>query len=165
MLKKIENIYFVFIFFLTTILVFLSRQLQINFVKKYENIFYVYNEPVFTNPDSYLYFSKIKKILLQPTINFQNYFNFEFLVSLYLILINIFRTLNLTELALVSTPYIIVLVFWSIYLFFSSFINKYAALFISLISCLSNVFLTRSSSLSFDTDPFNIFFYFYYYLF
>ena len=82
------------------------------------------------------------------------------MVSLYLILINIFRTLNLTELALVSTPYIIVLVFWSIYLFFSSFINKYAALFISLISCLSNVFLTRSSSLSFDTDPFNIFFLF-----
>ena len=118
MLKKIENIYFVFIFFLTTILVFLSRQLQINLVKKYKNIFYVYNEPVFTNPDSYLYFSKIKKILLQPTINFQNYFVDEFLVSLYLILINIFRTLNLTELALVTTPYIIVFVFWSIYLFF-----------------------------------------------
>ena len=160
MSKKFENLYFLFIFLLSSALVFLSRQFQINYIKKNESIFYVFNEPVFINPDAYLYFSIIKKKLLEPSLTIYSYFNDEFLVSLYLVLTNIFHKINLLELALISTPYTVILVFFSIYLFFSFLSNKYLAILTSLIFSLSNIFLTRSSALYFDTDIFNVFFLF-----
>ena len=160
MSKKFENLYFLFIFLLSSALVFLSRQFQINYIKKNESIFYVFNEPVFINPDAYLYFSIIKKKLLEPSLTIYSYFNDEFLVSLYLVLTNVFHKINLIELALISTPYTVILVFFSIYLFFSFLSNKYLAILTSLIFSLSNIFLTRSSALYFDTDIFNVFFLF-----
>lgn len=160
MSKKFENLYFLFIFLLSSALVFLSRQFQINYIKKNESIFYVFNEPVFINPDAYSYFSIIKKKLLEPSLTIYSYFNDEFLVSLYLVLTNVFHKINLIELALISTPYTVILVFFSIYLFFSFLSNKYLAILTSLIFSLSNIFLTRSSALYFDTDIFNVFFLF-----
>ena len=160
MSKKFENLYFLFIFLLSSALVFLSRQFQINYIKKNESIFYVFNEPVFINPDAYSYFSIIKKKLLEPSLTIYSYFNDEFLVSLYLVLTNVFHKINLIELALISTPYTVILVFFSIYLFFSFLSNKYLAILTSFIFSLSNIFLTRSSVLYFDTDIFNVFFLF-----
>ena len=77
-----------------------------------------------------------------------------------MVLTNVFHKINLIELALISTPYTVILVFFSIYLFFSFLSNKYLAILTSLIFSLSNIFLTRSSALYFDTDIFNVFFLF-----
>ena len=55
-IKKYLNFYgfYVFLFF-TSLLVFFSRYLQIVFVKKNEEQFYLFEDPIFINPDAYFY--------------------------------------------------------------------------------------------------------------
>ena len=160
MFKKYENISFIFIFFFTSILVFFSRYLQIVFVKKNKEKFYLFEDPIFINPDAYYYLGTIKNKILDNTSFFEKLFSDNFLSSLFLILHGVFNNSNILEIIMLSQPYFVVITFLSIFLFFSSLSNKFIALLSSFIFILSDLFIARSSVLFFDTDIFNIFYLF-----
>ena len=160
MFKKYENISFIFIFFFTSILVFFSRYLQIVFVKKNKEKFYLFEDPIFINPDAYYHLGTIKNKILDNTSFFEKLFSDNFLSSLFLILHGVFNNSNVLEIIMLSQPYFVVITFLSIFLFFSSLSNRFIALLSSFIFILSDLFIARSSVLFFDTDIFNIFYLF-----
>ena len=160
-IKKYLNFYsfYVFLFF-TSLLVFFSRYLQIVFVKKNKEKFYLFEDPIFINPDAYYYLGTIKNKILDNTSFFEKLFSDNFLSSLFLILHGVFNNSNILEIIMLSQPYFVVITFLSIFLFFSSLSNKFIALLSSFIFILSDLFISRSSVLFFDTDIFNIFYLF-----
>ena len=160
MFKKYENNFFIFIFFFTSILVFFSRYLQIIFVRKNKEQFYLFEDPIFINPDAYYYLGTIKNKILDNTSFFEKLLSDNFLSSLFLILHGVFNNSNILEIIMLSQPYLVVITFLSIFLFFSSLSNKFIALLSSFIYTLSDLFIARSSVLFFDTDTFNIFYFF-----
>ena len=160
MFKKYENISFIFIFFFTSILVFFSRYLQIVFVKKNKEKFYLFEDPIFINPDAYYHLGTIKNKILDNTSFFEKLFSDNFLSSLFLVLHGVFNSSNILEIIMLSQPYFVVITFLSIFLFFSSLSNRFIALLSSFIFVLSDLFIARSSVLFFDTDIFNIFYIF-----
>ena len=160
-IKKYLNFYgfYVFLFF-TSLLVFFSRYLQIVFVKKNKEQFYLFEDPIFINPDAYYHLGTIKNKILDNTSFFEKLFSDNFLSSLFLILHGVFNNSNILEIIMLSQPYFVVITFLSIFLFFSSLSNKFIALLSSFIFILSDLFIARSSVLFFDTDIFNIFYLF-----
>ena len=160
-IKKYLNFYgfYVFLFF-TSLLVFFSRYLQIVFVKKNKEQFYLFEDPIFINPDAYYYLGTIKNKILDNTSFFEKLFSDNFLSSLFLILHGVFNNSNFLEIIMLSQPYLVVITFLSIFLFFSSLSNRFIALLSSFIFTLSDLFIARSSVLFFDTDIFNIFYFF-----
>ena len=160
MFKKYENNFFIFIFFFTSILVFFSRYLQIIFVRKNKEQFYLFEDPIFINPDAYYYLGTIKNKILDNTSFFEKLLSDNFLSSLFLILHGVFNNSNILEIIMLSQPYLVVITFLSIFLFFSSLTNRFIALLISFVFILSDLFIARSSVLFFDTDIFNIFYFF-----
>ena len=160
-IKKYLNFYgfYVFLFF-TSLLVFFSRYLQIVFVKKNKEQFYLFEDPIFINPDAYFYLGEIKKNILENSSFFEKLFSDSFLSSLFFILHGLFNKSNILEIIILSQPYFVVITFLSIFLFFSSLSNRFIALLSSFIFILSDLFIARSSVLFFDTDIFNIFYFF-----
>ena len=160
-IKKYLNFYGFYIFlFFTSLLVFFSRYLQIVFVKKNKEKFYLFEDPIFINPDAYYYLGTIKNKILDNTSFFEKLFSDNFLSSLFLILHGVFNNSNILEIIMLSQPYFVVITFLSIFIFFSSLSNKFIALLSSFIFTLSDLFIARSSVLFFDTDIFNIFYLF-----
>ncbi|MDC0907935.1 hypothetical protein OAS12_04265 [Candidatus Pelagibacter ubique] len=161
MSKKYENIFYLVLFFFISILVFLSRQIQINYIKKFSNKFYIFNDPVLVNPDGYHHLSNIKNNLISHSNLLEKFFNENFLTSIYIFLFSIFDNPNLPELVMISSPYMVILAFFSIFIFFYSFSGKKIALLTSFTFTISTIFFARSSVLFFDTDTLNIFFTFF----
>ena len=160
-IKRYLNFYsfYTFLFF-TFLLVFFSRYLQIVFVKKNKEQFYLFEDPIFINPDAYYYLGTIKNKILGNTSFFEKLFSDNFLSSLYLILHGVFNNSNILEIIMLSQPYLVVITFVGIFLFFSSLSNRFIALLSSFIFILSDLFIARSSVLFFDTDILNIFYFF-----
>ena len=117
MFKKYENNFFIFIFFFTSILVFFSRYLQIIFVRKNKEQFYLFEDPIFINPDAYYYLGTIKNKILDNTSFFEKLLSDNFLSSLFLILHGVFNNSNILEIIMLSQPYLVVITFLSIFLF------------------------------------------------
>jgi asparagine N-glycosylation enzyme membrane subunit Stt3 len=159
--KKYENIFYLVLFFFISILVFLSRQIQINYIKKFSNKFYIFNDTVLVNPDGYHHLSNIKNNLISHSNLLEKFFNENFLTSIYIFLFSIFDNPNLPELVMISSPYMVILAFFSIFIFFYSFSGKKIALLTSFTFTISAIFFARSSVLFFDTDTLNIFFTFF----
>ena len=160
-IKKNLNFYSFYIFlFFTSLLVFFSRYLQIGFVKKNKEQFYLFEDPIFINPDAYGHLGKIKNNILENSSFFEKLFSDNFLSSFFLILHGVFNNSNILEIIMLSQPYLVVVTFLSIFLFFSSLSNRFIALLSSFIFTLSDLFIARSSVLFFDTDIFNIFYLF-----
>ena len=158
MLRKHENKFFVFIFLIVSLLVFLSRQIQINFINKFHQKFYLFNDPIF-NPDGYYYLTIIKNLINSQSI-FIEKLSENFLGSVFLLLSNLFININLPQLVMLSSPYFVVFAFLSIFFFFWKFSNKEIALLASFTYVISEIFISRSNVLFFDTDTLNIFFVF-----
>ena len=161
MFKKYENKIFVFIFFYISCLVFLSRQIQINYIQKFQEKFYIFSDPIFINPDSYYFLTTIKNEIINSSLFFDKLIAKDLLTSIYIILFNLVENISLSELVMVSTPYFVLLAFVGMFLFFNSISNKKLALIVSFSFIVSEAFLSRSSVLSFDTDTLNIFFFFF----
>ena len=160
MYHKIKNIQFIFFFFIIASLVFLSRQIQINYIKKFSDKFYIFTDPILSNPDGYHFLTQIKNQLINESSIIEKLFSNDFLTLIYVILFSLFSNISLPELIMVSSPFFVLLTFVSIYFFFNSIVDKKLALLISFTSILSEVFYFRSSVLFFDTDVLIIFFYF-----
>ena len=160
MKKKYENIIYIFIFFFVSVLVFLSRKIQINYIKKFPEKFYVFNDPIFLNPDAYYYLTKIKKQIISNSSFLEKILSDNFLTSIYVILSKIFYDFSLPEIVFLSSPYIVFLTFLTVFLFFRSLANKEISILVSFSFILSSIFYQRSFSLFFDTDILNIFFIF-----
>jgi asparagine N-glycosylation enzyme membrane subunit Stt3 len=158
MLRKYENKFFVFIFLIVSLLVFLSRQIQINFINRFHQKFYLFNDPIF-NPDGYYYLTIIKNLINSQSI-FIEKLSENFLGSVFLLLSNLFININLPQLVMLSSPYFVVFAFLSIFFFFWKFSNKEIALLASFTYVISEIFISRSNVLFFDTDTLNIFFVF-----
>ena len=73
MLKKYENKIFIFVFFFTSLLVFLSRQIQINYINKFPKKFYIFKDPIL-NPDGYFFLNNIKNQLINNIGFFEKLF-------------------------------------------------------------------------------------------
>ena len=160
MYNKFENIQFIFFFFIIASLVFLSRQIQINYIKKFSDKFYIFTDPILSNPDGYHFLTQIKNQLINESSLTEKLFSNDLLTFIYVFLSSLFSNISLPELIMVSSPFFVLLTFVSIYFFFNSIVDKKLALLISFTSILSEVFYFRSSALFFDTDVLIIFFYF-----
>ena len=131
MFKKYENKIFVFIFFYISCLVFLSRQIQINYIQKFQEKFYIFSDPIFINPDSYYFLTTIKNEIINSSLFFDKLIAKDLLTSIYIILFNLVENISLSELVMVSTPYFVLLAFVGMFLFFNSISNKKLALIVS----------------------------------
>ena len=160
MYNKFKNIQFIFFFFIIASLVFLSRQIQINYIKKFSDKFYIFTDPILSNPDGYHFLTQIKNQLINESSLTEKLFSNDLLTFIYVFLSSLFSNISLPELIMVSSPFFVLLTFVSIYFFFNSIVDKKLALLISFTSILSEVFYFRSSALFFDTDVLIIFFYF-----
>ena len=160
MLKKYENKIFIFIFFFTSSLVFLSRQIQINYINKFPQKFFVFNDPIL-NPDGYYYLTNIKNQLINNIGFFETLFSKDLLTLIYVFLFNILDNRTVPEIVMLSSPYFVLLSFFGIFFFFKSISDKNLALLVSFSFIVSVIFLDRSSVLFFDTDTLNIFFTFF----
>ena len=159
MIKEILNkTLFVFLLLSSIILVFLSRKFQIDFIKEFSHIFYVFKDPIFTNPDAYHFLSKIKEQLITDTHLIEKLTSQDLLTSIYIILFNFSQNISLPELVLLSSPYMVLFPFLSIFLFFRSITNNNLGLLTAFLYLISDIFLGRSYALFFDTDVLNIFF-------
>ena len=157
MLKKYENKIFIFVFFFTTLLVFLSRQIQINYINKFPKKFYIFNDPIL-NPDGYFFLTNIKNQLINNNGFFEKLFSKDLLTLIYVFLFNILGDRTLPEIVMLTSPYFILVTFFGIFFFFNSLIDKKIALIVSFSFIVSTIFLNRSYVLFFDTDTLNIFF-------
>ena len=160
MFKSTRDIFYSILFLIVTLLVFLSRQIQVNHIKKYNEKFYLFNDPILGNPDSYFFLKKIKDNLLSQSNFLEKIFDYDLLTSIYTFLFYFNNQLTLPELIVLSSPFMVVLAFISIFIFFFSLSDKNLALFTSLSYSISTIFFLRSFVLFFDTDVLNIFFYF-----
>ena len=160
MFSILKKYNFQFFFFISLGLVFLSRLLQIIFIKKNSDIYYLYNEPIFINPDSYHFLNKIKEQLLLDTPFFSKLISEDLITSLYLILYFIFNNLHLSELVFLSSPFFVVLLFVASFFFFKNLSDNYLATLTSFSFLFSSVVFFRTSALFFDTDVLNLTFFF-----
>ena len=160
MLKKYKNKIFIFIFFFTSSLVFLSRQIQINYINKFPQKFFLFNDPIL-NPDGYYYLTNIKNQLINNIGFFETLFSKDLLTLIYVFLFNILDNRTVPEIVMLSSPYFVLLSFFGIFFFFKSISDKNLALLVSFSFIVSVIFLDRSSVLFFDTDTLNIFFTFF----
>ena len=160
MLKKYENKIFIFVFFFTSLLVFLSRQIQINYINKFPKKFYIFNDPIL-NPDGYFFLTNIKNQLINNNGFFEKLFSKDLLTLIYVFLFNILDDRTLPEIVMLTSPYFILVTFFGIFFFFNSLIDKKIALIVSFSFIVSTIFLNRSYVLFFDTDTLNIFFTFF----
>ena len=160
MLKKYENKIFIFVFFFTSLLVFLSRQIQINYINKFPKKFYIFNDPIL-NPDGYFFLTNIKNQLINNNGFFEKLFSKDLLTLIYVFLFNILGDRTLPEIVMLTSPYFILVTFFGIFFFFNSLIDKKIALIVSFSFIVSTIFLNRSYVLFFDTDTLNIFFTFF----
>ena len=160
MFLKYKNTVFFFFLFLISSIVFLSRQIQINYIKKFPDNNYIFTDPILSNPDAYYFLAQIKNQLINESSLFEKLFSNDLLTFIYIFLFNILDSISLPELIVISSPYFVLLTFISIYLFFSSIVNRKLAIIISFSSILSEIFFFRSSVLFFFIDVLIIFFYF-----
>ena len=159
-MKRYENVFFIFVFFFLSLLVFLSRYIQINYTKKFSDKFYLFDDPIFINPDSYNILNNIKENITKSSNFYEKIISNDFLTSIFTVLNTIFYKTSLSELVLISSPIFVFLTFLSLGLFFYSISNKYIAVISSFTFTISVIFFSRSSSLFFDKDVLNIFFVF-----
>ena len=83
MFKSTRDIFYIFLFLIVAFLVFLSRQIQVNYIKKYNETFYLFNDPILGNPDSYFFLKKIKDNLLSQSNFLEKMFDYDLLTSIY----------------------------------------------------------------------------------
>ena len=159
-MKRYENVFFIFVFFFLSLLVYLSRHIQINYVKKFADKFYLFDDPIFINPDSYNTLNNIKENITKSSNFYEKIISNDFLTSIFTVLNTIFYKTSLPELVFVSSPIFVFLTFLSLGLFFYSISNKYIAVISSFTFIISVIFFSRSSSLFFDKEVLNIFFVF-----
>ena len=160
MLKKYENKIFIFVFFFTSLLVFLSRQIQINYINKFPKKFYIFNDPIL-NPDGYFFLNNIKNQLINNIGFFEKLFSKDLLTLIYVFLLNILGDRTLPEIVMFTSPYWVLVTFFGIFFFFNSIIDKKLSLIVSFSFIISTIFLNRSYVLFLDTDTLNIFFTFF----
>ena len=118
MFKSTRDIFYSILFLIVTLLVFLSRQIQVNHIKKYNEKFYLFNDPILGNPDSYFFLKKIKDNLLSQSNFLEKIFDYDLLTSIYTFLFYFNNQLTLPELIVLSSPFMVVLAFISIFIFF-----------------------------------------------
>lgn len=161
MLKSTNNIFFTFLFLITFVLVYLSRSFQIDFIKNNPNLFYIFDEPIFTNPDAYFFLNNIKEQILSQNTFFEKLFTSDLLTGIFVFIYYQFENISLPEIVFIFSPYFVLICFFSTFLFFSILgKNSNLALLTSFAFVLSNIVVTRSSALYFDTDILNLFLFF-----
>ena len=161
MRKYKSNTYFFIFFLFTLLLVFLSRSIQTNFIKENSSLFFIFNEPIFTNPDAYFFLNNIKEQILSETSFFEKIFSNDLLTGIFVFIYYQVENTSLPEIVFILSPYFVILCFFSTFFFFNSLSkNNYLALLTSFAFILSNIIVTRSSALYFDTDILNLFLFF-----
>ena len=123
MLRKYENIIFIFVIFFTSSLVFLSRQIQINYINKFPKKFFIFNDPIF-NPDGYYFLTNIKNQLINNIGFFEKFFSKDLLTLIYLFLFDLLGDRTLPEIVMLTSPYFVLVTFFGIFFFFKSIIGK-----------------------------------------
>ena len=86
MILKYKNTVFFFFLFLISSIVFLSRQIQINYIKKFPDNYYIFTDPILSNPDAYYFLAQIKNQLVNESSLFEKLFSNDLLTFIYIIL-------------------------------------------------------------------------------